>query len=606
MSKLQVILCVLLTFLVACGPSNELYDFDDDGFFDAEDCAPDDSSIYPGAPDSYGDQVDQNCDGGDGIDADGDGYPGNDDLDEAYSNLYDCDDNQASIHPGATDNVGDQRDTNCDGHDGTDNDGDGFASLSSQGDDCDDTDSSINPGAPDPYDDGLDTNCDGGDGIDADGDGYPANEELAGTSVYDCNDANDAVHPGAEEVPDDEIDNDCDGTLEADADLDGYNANLDCNDLDSSIYPNAPEICDGIDQDCDLEVDEDFDGDGDGYFDGSEPSCGSTYMYVDCDDGNPQSNTSLVDGDCDGVLTEDDCDDQNPIRTLSPQLDADCDGNLDCLAVVNHQGLDLSLLCDGTFDMGCTPAQLATGNCVQNELPVHNVTLTRDFWMGVTEVTQGQWEALFANNPSITPSPTGDHPVEWVNWYEALAFANAMSSAEGLLECFTLSGCSWSPGGGNGSPIYECSSVAVNSSTGSIYDCEGYRLPTEAEWQYAARAGTDLVYAGSNTAEDVACFGAQSSQVGTNPVASKQPNGWGLFDMSGNVQELVWDWYDANYYASSPTTDPEGPTEGNYPTVLGGNYQSAEAGIRVSHRTYYYGLNAASQSIGFRIARTAD
>jgi hypothetical protein len=137
-----------------------LHDFDDDGSLDADDCAPSDASIHPGADDPYGDGIDQNCDGVDGnaVDLDGDGY----------SNAVDCDDSDPAIHPGAEDEPGDGIDSNCDDLDGVavDLDGDGYSNAF----DCDDSDPTSYPGAPDTEGDGIDQNCDGVDGVAPPGD----------------------------------------------------------------------------------------------------------------------------------------------------------------------------------------------------------------------------------------------------------------------------------------------------------------------------------------------------------------------------------------------------------------------------------------------------
>ena len=140
----------------------------------------------------------------------------------------------------------------------------------------------------------------------------------------------------------------------------------------------------------------------------------------------------------------------------------------DCSAGdITAQGTTLLALPSGTFDMGCTASQ---STCGGDESPAHDVTLTRGFWLGETEVTQGQWQALMASNPSwADPSSFStcgsDCPLEIVNWWEALACANAVSAAEGPAECYTVTGCTSAPGS-----AMECTGVAIDSATGSVYD----------------------------------------------------------------------------------------------------------------------------------------
>jgi hypothetical protein len=222
-------------------------DQDGDGFAPPADCNMNDATTYPGAPDSVGDSIDQNCDGVDGIappDADND----------TYRSDVDCNDNNASINPGATDIAGDGIDQNCDGVDGiaapVDADNDTYA----VGVDCNDNDASINPGATEIPDDGIDQDCSGADLVtpppaDVDGDTYAVG--------VDCNDNDASIHPGATEVADDGIDQDCNGfdlvtPQPVDTDGDTYAVGVDCNDNDASIHPGATEVADdGIDQDCD-------------------------------------------------------------------------------------------------------------------------------------------------------------------------------------------------------------------------------------------------------------------------------------------------------------------------------------------------------------------
>jgi formylglycine-generating enzyme required for sulfatase activity len=238
----------------------------------------------------------------------------------------------------------------------------------------------------------------------------------------------------------------------------------------------------------------------------------------------------------------------------------------------------------GTFDMGCTPAQQTDGNCHPYESPVHSVTLTHDFYMGETEVTQAEYIAIMGTNPSYYSTCGTDCPVEYITWHEMAEYANALSVADGLTECFT------------------CASGSC-STPDSPYACDGYRLPTEAEWEYAVRAGTDYVYAGSDIIGDVAWYDSNSSGT-THPVAQKLPNDWGLYDMSGNVYEWVWDWYDSSYYSSSPSSDPEGPTSASNRVKRGGQRGSVPHNLRVAYRSGSSNPSSRSRNVGFRLARS--
>ncbi len=245
--------------------------------------------------------------------------------------------------------------------------------------------------------------------------------------------------------------------------------------------------------------------------------------------------------------------------------------------VVTTSGIAMRVIPAGSFPMGCTKG---AGECEEDEKPPHTVTLSRSYLLGETEVTQGQWKAVMGSNPSHFSACGLDCPVEKVSWLDAVTFANALSKKEGLESCYTVAGESvtWPKG----------------------LSCTGYRLPTEAEWEYAARAGREIAYAGGTEVGAVAWY-EDNSGGKTHPVGEMRPNGWGLHDMSGNVWEWTWDWYGA--YPRAAVNDPTGAATGSIRVYRGGSWRITPQYARLVGRV---GVPPGSyhSSLGLRLARS--
>jgi formylglycine-generating enzyme required for sulfatase activity len=220
--------------------------------------------------------------------------------------------------------------------------------------------------------------------------------------------------------------------------------------------------------------------------------------------------------------------------------------------------LEMALIPAGSFLMGDEKGRW-------NEKPAHKVTVTKPFQLGKYPVTQSQWEAVMGSNPS--QSKGAKNPAESVSWHDCQIFLGKLNAKTGGQ-------------GGN------------------------FVLPTEAQWEYACRAGSATRY----------CFGDDAMQLGqcawyddnsagmTHPVGEKKPNAWGLFDMHGNVLEWCQDWWDLAYYANSPANDPKGPATGSSRVYRGGSLLSPASFCRSASRDNYLPAMRIN-NLGLRVAR---
>lgn len=242
--------------------------------------------------------------------------------------------------------------------------------------------------------------------------------------------------------------------------------------------------------------------------------------------------------------------------------------------VADIAGIVMVSIPGGTFSMGSTTVG-------SDARPVHTVTVS-GFEMGKYEVTQGQYQSVMGTNPSRDRGVGDNNPVYYVSWWNAIRFCNALSRRAGLQECY-------------------------NESTGVCdFSKTGYRLPTEAEWEYACRAGTTTTYNLGNNESDLARTGwyYSNSNTGrdgmTQPVGKKTPNAWGLYDMHGNVWEWCHDWYGS--YSGESATNPTGAQSGSYRVLRGGSWAYLAHSCRSAFR---YGSTPSDtvNFIGFRVVR---
>lgn len=259
--------------------------------------------------------------------------------------------------------------------------------------------------------------------------------------------------------------------------------------------------------------------------------------------------------------------------------------------VLSKAATDLVLVEGGSFLMGSDDKDSRS-----NEQPVHRVELS-SFYLGKYPVTQRLWREIMSKNPSRFKGPT--RPVDGISWHDAVEFCNRLSLREGLQPCYSLFGDA-DPDNWERKNLEELE---------CDFRASGYRLPTEAEWEYAAQGGQKskgYKFSGGYEIDRVAWY-RNNSDGKTHPVGQKKANELGIYDMSGNVWEWCWDWYDEEYYAKSPATNPSGPMIWKYRLLRGGGWHSGATYCRVSYR-FYDGPYNGDYVIhyGFRLCRARN
>jgi formylglycine-generating enzyme required for sulfatase activity len=325
------------------------------------------------------------------------------------------------------------------------------------------------------------------------------------------------------------------------------------------------------------------------------------FTAIGCGDKDHETGPE-ADADTDADGDSDTDSDADADADTDSDADADTDADVD-LERMTFQGIEFVRVPAGPFRMGSYTDEV--GHEV-NEMP-HTVNLSNDYWIGVTELTQDQFEAVMGYNPSKNFACGGDCPVEDISWHEAAALGNALSDLADLECCYLCNGSG---------PLIEC------VDDGNPYECPGYRLPTEAEWEMAARAGTTtafnaggdipqwqeedcgggLVLTNGTTLDDYAVYCGNDLK-SFEPVGSKLPNNWGLVDTHGNAIEWCHDWYEHSLGIAT-IADPWGPESGTQRVLRGGAWYHSPRRVRSASRTRA-DPGQRGESLGLRVVRTS-
>ncbi|MBN1592872.1 MAG: formylglycine-generating enzyme family protein [Candidatus Coatesbacteria bacterium] len=252
--------------------------------------------------------------------------------------------------------------------------------------------------------------------------------------------------------------------------------------------------------------------------------------------------------------------------------------------------VSMVLIPAGSFLMGSPDNEQP--NREENEGPQRTVNISA-FEVSETEVTQQLWEDIMGWNHSYF---TGSNlPIEGITWFDSVCFCNELSQMDGLTKCYEITN------------IKKLGNYTISADVTCNFTVNGYRLPTEAEWEYACRAGTTTKFNSGDSEldlEDYAWIGSNSGSE-THGVRQKQPNAWGLYDMHGNVWEWCWDWFDENFYAGQPNpdSDPTGPASGTDRAVRGGSWANYTWNCRSAYR--HHDSPGDHPFMGIRLARSA-